>query len=299
MPRFALQGKLQSNNCLDTLCEGLALIEQPGSAGQAVLDLSEVTEFGSAPLALLVASLRSIQRNGVQDPLRQLTAPLTCAPPLLESNLRRLLTDQAGYGLHEGGDAVGLRICEPFSTSGGVTRAVSAIQMRIAAETDWESVEVASFGALAADLAENVLQHARSDGGGVAALTMQPDEEIVELSIADCGVGIRGSLVENPEYENMDDDLSAIKAAVGPGATSDPGSGGGYGLFLARLVVRDNGGAILVRSGTTEWSEGAGTSSRPCFQSNGTLIVVRARINQPFNYDRIDDFLGDPVGLSD
>src|SRR3954447_15217392 len=160
MAKFALQGRLQ-NNCLDPLCEGLALIQHPASAGQAVLDLSAVTEFGSAPLALLVAGLRSIQRNGVPDPLRHLVAPLTCEPLLLESGLRQLLSDQAGYGLHEGGDAVGLRICEPFITSGGVTRAVSAIQMRIAAEIDWESVEVASFGALAADFAENVLQHAR------------------------------------------------------------------------------------------------------------------------------------------
>jgi ABC-type transporter Mla MlaB component/anti-sigma regulatory factor (Ser/Thr protein kinase) len=299
MPRFALQGRLQSDNCLDTVCEGLASIRRPVSAGQRVLDLSGATEVDSAPLALLVASLRSIQRNGVRDPLRHLAVPETCVPPLDQSDLRQLLSDQAGYGLHEGGDAVGLRMCEPFSTSGGVTRAVSSIQMRIAAQIDWESVEVASFGALAADLAENVLQHARSDGGGVAALTMQPDEESVELAIADCGVGIRGSLMENPEYENVGDDLAAIKAAVGPGATSDPGSGGGYGLFLARLVVRDNGGAIMVRSGTTEWSEGSGTSSRLCFPSPGTLIVVRARINQPFNYDRIDDFLEDPVGLSD
>jgi anti-sigma regulatory factor (Ser/Thr protein kinase) len=299
MSKIALQGRLQSSDCLDTLCEGLADIQRPAKAGEVVLDLSEITEFGSAPLALLVANLRSIQRNGVRDPWRHLAPPLACVPSLLESDLQRLLSDQAGYGLHESGHAVGLRICEPFSTSGGVTRAVSAVQIRIAAETDWESVEVASFGALAADLAENVLQHARSDGGGVAALTVQPDEEIVELAIADCGVGIRGSLVENPEYEHMGDDLSAIRTAVGPGATSDPGSGGGYGLFLARLVVRDNGGAIQVRSGTAEWGEGAGTSSQPCFHSNGTLIVVRAQLNRPFNYDRIDDFLENPVGLSD
>ena len=261
--------------------------------------MSGVTALSSGALALLVANLRSIERGGLLDPLERLTAPLGCVPPLLREELKKLLSGRAGYGLHEGGDAIGLRVCEPFSTAGGVTRAVSAIQMRLAAETEWEQIEIASLGALAADLAENVLQHAQSEGGGVAALTTQAGEDLVELAIADCGVGIRGSLVENPEYEDLGDDLSAIKAAVKPGASSDPGSGGGYGLFLARLVVRDNGGAITIRSGEGEWGEGIRHPGRSCSHSPGTLIVVRAKTNRPFNYDRVDEFLEDPIGLSD
>lgn len=234
------------------------------------------------------------------DPLERLTAPYACIPPLTRLDLQALLSDRAGYGLHEGGDTIGFRSCEPFGTGGGVTRAVSAIQMRIAAETELEPASIASLGALIADLAENVLQHARSEGGGVASLMILPEEDMVELAIADCGIGIRGSLVENPEFEDIDDDLSAIKAAVRPGATADPGSGGGYGLFLARLVVRDNGGSIIIRSGTAEWSQGSQIDERSCnIWSPGTLAVVRARLDRPFNYDRIDDFLEDPVGLSD
>lgn len=271
----------------------------PAPSEGITLDLHDVTSLNSGALAFLVANLRSIKRKRLYEPLERMVAPVECVPTLTPRDLQSLLTDRAGYGLHEGGDAISLRPCEPFSTAGGVTRGVSALQMRIRTETAWDPVDVASLGAMAADLTENVLQHARSDGGGVAALRTLPDGETVELAVADCGVGVRGSLVENPEFEDLGDDLSAIRAAVRPGATADPGSGGGYGLFLARLVVRDNGGSIAIRSGYAEWNESNPDGQRVCDHDLGTLIVVRARTDRPFNYDRVDEFLEDPVGLSD
>jgi anti-sigma regulatory factor (Ser/Thr protein kinase) len=296
---FALQGNIQSGESLDSLCKGLAALHSPTPSEDIGLDLRGVKGLTSGALALLVANLRLIRRKRMIEPLEHFAAPLDCTPPLTQVDLQSLLADRAGFGLHEGGDAIGLRPCEPFSTAGGVTRAVSALQMRVGTETRWDSVDVASLGAMAADLAENVLQHARSGAGGVAALRTFPTEETVELAIADCGVGIRRSLVENPEFQDLGTDLSAIKAAVKPGATADPGSGGGYGLFLARLVVLDNGGVITIRSGHAEWSEGDRGIQRVCDHDLGTTITVRARTDRPFNYDRVDDFLEDPVGFAD
>ncbi len=174
---------------------------------------------------------------------------------------------------------------------------MSALRMNLAQHTSWSCADLASFGAMVSDIAENVLQHSEAHGG-VATITADPACGTVVLAIADYGIGIRGSLVRNPEYRDIGDDRLAIRTALGPGATGDPGSGGGLGLYLARLVVRDNGGVFTVRSGDGSHVEGEHTTTpRHDAHLHGTLIVVEARTDRPFDYDRIEEWLAQPGGV--
>jgi signal transduction histidine kinase len=106
------------------------------------------------------------------------------------------------------------------------------------------------------------------------------------LAIADSGIGIRKSLIRNPEFSDIGDDLTAITKAIGARTTAEPGTGGGMGLFLARCLVRSNGGSFMVQSGEArrEESDALGSSGHlPCL--HGTLVSIEARTDRPFDYD--------------
>jgi anti-sigma regulatory factor (Ser/Thr protein kinase) len=188
--------------------------------------------------------------------------------------------------------------CHSFVNGRGITAAASACQMALERHTNWSLAEIGSFGAMVSEIAENVLQHSSDPAGGVAAVQIHAGEKVVELAVADCGVGIRHSLARNSDYGDIGDDLTAIHTAIGPGATSDPGAAGGYGLFLARLVTGDNGGRFLVRSGDASYEQSdMRTELRRLPRLQGTLVFVEARTDHPLDYDRVDDWLGEPGGL--
>jgi signal transduction histidine kinase len=152
---------------------------------------------------------------------------------------------------------------------------------------------------LISDFAENVWKHADADGG-VATIQFHREEQTLELAIADCGIGIRGSLLRNPDYAHLVDDLLAVREATKPGVTGDAGSGGGLGLYLTRLVLAENGGTLIVRSGEGHVEHRPRTkflSRVPRFW--GTLIVVVARTDQPLDYEVVDRLLTTPSGARD
>lgn len=284
---------------LSRLCHELRHSRGHPADTSLAVDLSGLGKVEVASLACLVASLRGLSRRGVCDPLARFTAPASAVAPacLQREVLARLIAERGGcwQTVSEPSSLLG---CESFANGDEIEQVISNLRTRIADKTSWPDADLTSLGSMASDLAKNVLQHSDAQGGIVAS-EIRPSEERIGLAIADCGIGIRESLSRNPDYRDIPDDLGAISTALAPATTAEPGQGGGMGLYLARLVVSENGGAFFVRSGDAARTQGESTVDESHLPHlAGLLIAVEARTDRVFDYGRIEKWLKEPSGIS-
>lgn len=239
------------------------------------------------PLAVLLASLGGLCERQIWDPLEHIKPPsrgkgVDCLHP---EKLNHLLNEGSGHWQEIANESTILG-CESFAGFRGVDGVTRSLYKKLAVHTDWSASSLKSMSGMIFELSENVIQHSRTTGG-IAVLQMRPADQRVVLAIADNGIGIRESLAHNPEFSHMKDDLAAIAKAMGPRTTGEPGTGGGMGLFLARCLVRSNGGNFVVRSGEACREENdALCDSVDLPPLHGTLVSVEARTDLPFEYDR-------------
>ncbi len=135
------------------------------------------------------------------------------------------------------------------------------------------------------EMVQNVLDHAQSPVGGfVVAQGGKRKASVFELAIADPGLGISASLRRIAKYESLDTDLAGIQEALKPGVTSNPeGNNSGVGLSALRNAVRQNGGTLIVRSGTAVVESGRVERSADGLAAlQGTLVAVKIRQDAPF-----------------
>ncbi len=285
-PTLTLSGDFDRRD-LDSLCDELQGLPGWSPGERTCLDLSGLQRMEPATLAVLLASLRGLHTRQICDPLRDLVPPqsdvgVACLHP---QALNRLLVDGSGYWQEIDGRSPAILGCEAFTGSDGVDRARAALYRQLAIHTDWSSSSLTAIAGMIFELSENVIQHSETTGG-IAVLRICPTQQRIALAIADSGIGIRESLVRNPEFSDIDDDLTAITKAVGARTTGEAGTGGGMGLFLARCQVRSNGGSFMVRSGEACREENDALSrSRHLPYLHGTLVAVEGRTDVPFDYD--------------
>jgi hypothetical protein len=98
-----------------------------------------------------------------------------------------------------------------------------------------------------AELAGNAAEHSRSERGAFAAAQAYPHLGLIEIAIADCGIGIRTALND----DRLMSDTDAIRAALQEGVTGRRDAvgnplEGGFGLPTAL----EESSSLLVRSGT-------------------------------------------------
>ncbi len=299
-PTLSLSGSFCHSD-LDSLCEELAHLRRWPSDEPSRIDLSELGALEPTTLAVLLAALRGLRMRQAWDPLAGFVAPESghatrCLAP---AALRALVTEGVGHWQADGGEEPAVLGSEPFVGNRGVDRVLASLHNRLAAETDWSARSLRAFSTLVYELTQNVIQHS-GDRGGVVVLEVLPARGRVSLAIADSGIGVQSSLVQNPEFSDIGDDLTAIKTAMGPRASGEPGTGGGMGLYLARLLVRDNGGRFLLRSGDASREECETVSDLTQLPHlYGTLISIELRTDLPLDYGRIETSLGLPVRQRD
>jgi anti-sigma regulatory factor (Ser/Thr protein kinase) len=287
---------------LDPLCEAIGQLEAKcGSGPVSTFDLRSATDFGPAALALLLGSVCKLAaRPGRTEPLAILPPDSGEAPACLQPEpLRDLI--EAGIGHWEeraDGRLVGV---ETFAGAEGIDRVIAALQQNVAlrprllSEASLRSLRTMTF-----ELTENVVQHSEARRG-LVVFEFRPGAGAFNLAIHDEGIGIRRSLTRNPKYQDLGDDLAAIASSMGAGATAEPGTGGGMGLFLARMVIRDNGGRLMLRSGDAcrEEEQGRFKNTTLLPPLSGTLVGVYARADSPFDYARIEEAMVQPAGVRD
>jgi hypothetical protein len=144
------------------------------------------------------------------------------------------------------------------------------------------------------EIAQNVVDHAGTLGGGIAVAELTQGGAEFEVAIADHGIGIRASLAQNPAHSEITSDLASLRAAMEAGVTARPvkpegqQNPGGLGLFLTHALLRDTGGGMTMRSGTAELQTGADPGDSVGLEPmRGTLVTLRFRTNAHFSLDVI------------
>lgn len=191
-------------------------------------------------------------------------------------------------------DDVGFRPCSEFTTAEEAVETARSLTAAVIETMDTETTAKLAVNIALGELTDNVLNHADTDMGGFAAAQAWTKKDKLEIGIVDLGIGIRASLTKNPEYADTPDDVAAINTALQPHVSSTPERNSGIGLFVTRLLLRENGGLLLVRSGGGAVYAGVeeGSEIRDV-AFPGTLVALQARTDRPLDINRVYRMLGD------
>lgn len=104
------------------------------------------------------------------------------------------------------------------------------------------------------ELLRNVVQHSASAGGGVAMAQYYPRTGLVEICVADMGLGIKATI--NEAYPEIDTHLKALKLATlphvsrtfKPGGYTSMSDNAGLGLFFIKQITSLSGGSFFLGS---------------------------------------------------
>ena len=104
------------------------------------------------------------------------------------------------------------------------------------------------------ELLRNVVQHSGSSAGGIAMAQYYPNTGLVNLCVADMGVGIKTTL--NEAYPELDTNLQALKLATlphvsrtfGPSTYTAMRDNAGLGLFFIKQIASLSGGSFFLGS---------------------------------------------------
>lgn len=298
--RISLQGTIGFER-VEVVCRKLAALARGSDSAQVQFDLENLEELCPAGLALLTATARRLHARGIPGvldlwtPPRETVVEARLGLPAIEA----LLGTDAGGGIGVGMDPPGFGGCEPFSDVDGLVRATAALIMTLREQGCVPETTLGTVGMVLSELGGNVLRHA-DIGDGVAAACADPGRDRFELAVADCGVGISRSLARNPDYAQVaGDHRAAIRAAVQAGVTSDVGTRGGLGLYLSRLIVSQNGGEMVVRSGDARLIQRDQIdTTMGLTHHRGTLVTIRGRLDRPFDLELVNRLLEEPGGAA-
>ncbi len=272
---------------LERLIHVVAPLSALTGPSRVTLDLSGLAFIGPASLAALIASLSEALIRGVVAQGSTYISPKNrlVAMYLDRMGFNRLLT---GTDIEDGFEhrpPEGFRPFQTFRMQEELPEIAESLTMAATEALNITGKDRTAVLLAIKEIAQNVVEHAESPVGGFAIAQRSRSRREFEVAVADAGIGIAASLRRNPDYEAVESDSEALKAALMPGVTSNPGSDNrGVGLASIRDMLRDNGGTLLVRSGRGSIEDGSRQAicgDRPpvC----GTLVAIRMRIDQPFD----------------
>jgi anti-sigma regulatory factor (Ser/Thr protein kinase) len=280
---------------VDRLVRELTPLLEIAEPSRIVIDLSGLVFLCPTAMALLTAASIRVQESGlmvegvVHEPRSFLTRNY-----LMRMDFVRLIAGNVVEEPFERREAVGFRPCQRFYDANDYHRVALDLTDALAERCSTDSRSRASIRIALDELSENVVHHAESPVGGVAAAQGYPRKHEFEIGIVDLGIGIRQSLTKNPAYAEIPDDVTAIETAMQPRVTSTPERNAGIGLFVTRLLLRANGGVLAIRSGRGAIYTGA--SERTIVREvsfPGTMVALRARTDRPLNigdvYRQLDE----------
>lgn len=256
------------------------------------VDLSGLVWIGPAALALLVAALKRVETE-------QLLLSVDVTPPtaasvrayLMRMDFLRMLV---GDGYPEDREPfrrrapVGFRPCMRFADADDYWLVAQELTNAMLEKCPVDDIGRGSLRACLDEVCENVVHHADAAHGGFGAAQAWPRKNLIEVAVVDLGVGIATSLKKNPAYADMTDDVTAIRTALKPRVSSTPERNAGIGLFVTNLLLRENGGNVLVRSGDGAVYTGAAEKAATVRVAlPGTLVAIRARTDRPLDINAV------------
>jgi signal transduction histidine kinase len=143
------------------------------------------------------------------------------------------------------------------------------------------------------ELLENCFAHAlvSEDLPGYTCAQAWPSGRLAQVAITDNGLGMRESLGENPELAPLLIATNSCELATERYVTSKPDRHSGYGLALARELVEQNQGNLLIISGNEAFTAGVGYTRRLDLSVpwQGTIVVLEWNTDRPLDSKAIYD----------
>ncbi|RUR20683.1 hypothetical protein ELY21_00950 [Legionella sp. km535] len=155
------------------------------------------------------------------------------------------------------------------------------------------------------ELINNFFDHAgvKSDLPCLVCAQSWPKGKLIQVAIADAGIGIRDSLIENNQLITRLENENSCKIASEYGVTSKPQNDhSGYGLTLAKdLMIQANGTYILASGNEIYSCSKNSTEFHDTINSrwNGTILVLEWKIDEPLDSKSIYDSWPVAEGYSD
>lgn len=276
-------------NLDDTLTSLEALLDRWSSANipddaPSTIDLTNCRYLG--PLGVSV--LGSLQLTRATDARLSLTPPL--APPQLLAycqwaGLLELFSAGPGPAPHPDNVTTPLRIFSerPQSQMDEVVDLVTRTM-------PWPDAAVKRLQITLAELAQNVVDHARSSVGGLLSARAFKNEREVRFVVADRGVGFREALLRNNIASS--DDTDAIRRALNCGVTSRSSTHNmGQGLKTLVGIVQKNEGRLLLvsRSGYLDLHGNRRDFGRLGHPFPGSLALIRLKMGKAEATERVTD----------
>lgn len=190
-------------------------------------------------------------------------------------------------------EPLGFRECQRFATLRDCEVHAPEMVKAIAERCQMDRASRQALEICVEELAENVVFHAGGGAAGFAAVQSWPARSEVEVGIVDLGRGIRASLADNPAYRHLATDAEAIREAMRLGVTATPERNSGQGLFFAARLLEQNGGRVLIRSGSGRVYDGSlARADEALVRFPGTAVALTINTDRPLDAGAVSRLIG-------
>ena len=141
------------------------------------------------------------------------------------------------------------------------------------------------------EVMDNVLIHSGKTVG-IVITKYSEDQHLIQILVADDGMGIQASLAQNSEYSSITEPQAleyCIKDRV-----SD-GKGMGFGLYSTSRLINTAGHKLIIRSGNHTLSANGDMQIAESEPWTGTIVYFELRSNMDIDPSSVVDHRTDPA----
>jgi len=141
------------------------------------------------------------------------------------------------------------------------------------------------------EVMDNVLIHSGKTVG-IVITNYSEDQHLIQILVADDGMGIQASLAQNSEYSSITEPQAleyCIKDRV-----SD-GKGMGFGLYSTSRLINTAGHKLIIRSGNHTLSANGDMQIAESEPWTGTIVFFELRSNMDIDPSSVVDHRTDPA----
>ncbi|MBS7200328.1 MAG: sensor histidine kinase [Bacteroidales bacterium] len=155
--------------------------------------------------------------------------------------------------------------------------------------TNYPDIELSVMQALSYcfyEVLDNVLTHSGKTCGTAISL-YSPTKSMIQILVADDGMGIQQSLAQNPLYAQLSE-LEAIEKSIQDTVTD--GKGMGFGLYSTSRLIKNVGIRLEIHSGLHILVyDGKETHVHPSSSWQGTIVYFDIHSNREIDPNEIVD----------
>lgn len=141
------------------------------------------------------------------------------------------------------------------------------------------------------EVMDNVLIHSGKTVG-IVITNYSEDQHLIQILVADDGMGIQASLAQNSEYSSITEP-QALECCI-KDRVSD-GKGMGFGLYSTSRLINTAGHKLIIRSGNHTLSANGDMQIAESEPWTGTIVYFELRSNMDIDPSSVVDHRTDPA----